>query len=386
MPGGPQGRSQSLTSDAAYAILHSFSSAGGIDPASKLLYYDGAFYGTASQHGGYNVVNGYGTVFRIDPGGHEHVLHRFKNMAGGFWPMTGLTEYKGTLYGATYFGADGGCQGLGCGTIFSISPSGSHFKTLYEFTGKADGGEPNSDFTLLNGTLYGTTQAWDAGDCVSRSGCGTVYAFNIAAGTFKRLYAFRNEPDGNWPSGGLVALQGTLYGTAMFGGKGLTNNAGYGGVFSITPAGKERMIYRCRGNGDCSVPSGGLKILDAELYGTSFYDTEYDGNGVIFAVTPGGKEQTIYRFTAKSGGKNPQAPLTLRGGVLYGTTLNGGSYGVGTAFSVTPEGVLAVLHDFGGPSDGGHPVAAMIFSGGKLYGTLPDGGDKNKGLVFSLDP
>jgi uncharacterized repeat protein (TIGR03803 family) len=381
-----QERARPLTSSNGYAILHSFSSAGGVDPGSRLLYFNGAFYGTAKRQGGSPGVRSAGTVFKIDLEGHERVLHRFKDSVDGFRPMAGLTEYRGRLYGTTYFGAIAGCQGLGCGTIFSVLPSGSHFTTLYKFRGKRDGGEPNSDLTLVNGILYGTTQAWDDGSCVSVSGCGTVYAFDIATGHFKTLYDFKNRPDGNWPSGRLVSVNGTLYGTAMFGGEGLSNNIGYGGVFSVTPTGQERMVYRCHGDGDCSVPSGGLKIFHGTLYGTSTYAEGYYGSGVVFSVTPRGKERTVYSFTASADAMNPQAPLTLQNGVLYGTTIDGGRYELGTAFRVTPAGELQILHDFGGPDDGRKPAAAMTFVNDKLYGTLADGGDNNKGLLFSLDP
>lgn len=375
-----------LTDSSGYAIVHSFSSAGGIEPASSLLYYKGSFYGTAMKHGGDNGMRTYGTIFSVDLTGHERVLHRFKNQATGYWPATGLTEAGGMLYGTTYYGASGFCQGLGCGTIFSIAPTGADFKTLYTFTGRRDGGEPNSTLTLLDGTLYGTTQAWSDGGCATTGDCGTVFAYDIASAKFKTLHAFKYKPDVNWPLGQLVTVDGKLYGTAQYGGLGESNNIGYGGIFSVTPAGKETVVYRCVGNGDCSVPAGGLTRIHDKLYGTSAYDDGYYGNGVVFAVGPGGKEQTLYTFPGGNGGMNPRAALTPANGVLYGTTRNGGTYGAGTAFSVTPAGAFQILHNFGGASDGGNPVAAMIYRSGELYGTLPDGGDKNKGLVFSLTP
>lgn len=376
-----------LTSSSGYAVLHSFHRVGGIEPESRLLYYKGSFYGTTPKDGGHDNVHGYGTIYRVNRHGHEQVLYRFENKADGCCPMAGLTEVGGTLYGTTYFGGDSGCQGLGCGTIFSIAPSGANFKTLHLFTGRAGGGEPNSDLTLLNGTLYGTTESWSDGSCSPSYGsCGTVFAFDPSSGGFKSLYAFQFKPDVDWPSGGLVAVDGTLYGTGSYGGDGESNNIGYGGVFSVTPAGKERIVYRCQGDYDCSVPSGGVKVLHGKLYGTSHYGYQYSGSGVVFKVTTDGKEQTIYRFTGSADGANPSAPLTVHGGTLYGTAKNGGSRGHGTVFSVTPAGDLRVLHSFDGPRDDGYPIAAMTYLDGKLYGTLPKGGLKNKGQVFSLTP
>ena len=60
------------------------------------------------------------------------------------------------------------------------------------------------------------------------------------------------------------------------------------------------------------------------------------------------------------GGKYPQAPLIDVGGILYGTTNNGGAFrgrktcygGCGTVFSITTSGVVKVLHSFGSAEDG----------------------------------
>ncbi len=378
----PFARGTASTSD--YTVLRSFRRAGGIEPESSLLNYKGSFYGTTSKDGGHDKVHSYGTIYRLDRYGREQVLYRFENKADGCCPMAGLTEVAGMLYGTTYVGGKGFCQSQGCGTIFSIAPSGANFKTLYSFTGNSDGGEPNSDLTILDGMLYGTTSSWDFGSCSPSYGdCGTVFAFDPSSGGFKTLYSFQFKPDVDFPSGGLVAVRGTLYGTGRYGGNGLSSNIGYGGVFSVTPAGKERVVYRCNGDGDCSEPSG-VDVLQGKLYGTSAHDTQYYGNGVVFTVTTDGKEQTIYSFTDSADGANPSAPLTVHGGMLYGTAKNGGSSGHGTVFSITPTGDLQVLHSFEGPRDDGYPTAAITYLGGKLYGTLPKGGLKNKGQVFSL--
>jgi uncharacterized repeat protein (TIGR03803 family) len=375
------------TSSSGYTVLHSFRRVVGIEPESSLLYYQGSFYGTTSRDGGGHGVHGYGTIYRLDPDGHEQILYRFENKADGCCPVAGLTEVAGTLYGTTFNGVNGFCQGGGCGTIFSIAPSGANFKTLYAFTGSSDGGEPNSNLTLLNGTLYGTTQAWSDGSCdPSYSDCGSVFAFDLSSGGFKTLYAFAFKPDVDWPSGGLVAVGGKLYGTGAYGGNGRSSNIGYGGVFSVTPAGQERVVYACKGDYDCSVPSGGVTPLHGELYGTSLADYQYAGDGVVFSVTTGGSEQTIYTFSGGNDGANPRAPLTVHGGTLYGTAKNGGSNGHGIIFSVTSVGDLQVLHSFNGQRDDGYPTAAMTYLDGVLYGTLPNGGAKNDGQVFSLTP
>src|SRR5580704_14918018 len=70
---------------------------------------------------------------------------------------------------------------------------------------------------------------------------------------------------------------------------------------------------------------------------------------------------TIYNFTGAGDGGYPGRLVIGEDGVLYGTTKNGGAYGVGTVFSVTPPAspggawIETVLYSFRGGSDGASP-------------------------------
>jgi uncharacterized repeat protein (TIGR03803 family) len=44
------------------------------------------------------------------------------------------------------------------------------------------------------------------------------------------------------------------------------------------------------------------------------------------------------------------------------------------------------VHSFGKGNDGASPVAGLINVGGVLYGTTSEGGGANAGTVFSLSP
>ncbi len=113
------------------------------------------------------------------------------------------------------------------------------------------------------------------------------------------------------------------------------------------------------------------------------------------AQNPPPSVTTIYNFIGGSDGESPGAPLIIgSGGVLYGTTQNGGTGNVGTVFSLTPPAVPGgawthtVLYSFqDSSSDGGRPNTRLIIgSGGVLYRTTYGGGSLGYGTVFSLTP
>ena len=91
---------------------------------------------------------------------------------------------------------------------------------------------------------------------------------------------------------------------------------------------------------------------------------------------------TLHSFEGAPGdGAGPIAGLVIGGsGVLYGTTSNGGASNQGTVFSLKPptstggSWTETVLHNFSGP-DGALPGTTLaIGSGGVLYGTTAEGG------------
>ncbi len=170
----------------------------------------------------------------------------------------------------------------------------------------------------------------------------------------------------------------------------------------------ERVLYSfCPGGYPCTdgaQPWGGI-VLDKErnIYGTASWGGAYDG-GVVFKVTPSGKETVLYSFCSQSGCADGDTPLGVlvfdAEGNLYGTTATGGNNdsgcssaygaGCGVVFKVTPSGEETVLYAFTGPPDGATPVAGLVFDkGGNLYGTTAQGGvlecEWGCGVVFKID-
>ena len=93
----------------------------------------------------------------------EKVLHNFGNGKDGYWPSSGLIfDAAGNLYGATGAGGDYPCaNGLGCGTVFELTPregGGWTEKVLHNFgINGRDGTAPSGVIFDAVGNLYGTT-------------------------------------------------------------------------------------------------------------------------------------------------------------------------------------------------------------------------------------
>lgn len=326
---GGYGTVFSITASGTEKVLHPFDKSDGADPSSGLVNVNGMLYGVTPQ-GGANYV---GTVFSVTTAGKERVLYNFgRDSSDGAYP-TGLINVGGTLYGTTNLGG-----ASGYGTVFSVATTGLE-TVLYSFGGGPDGAYPGASLVDVNGILYGTTV--DGGDskCGS-SGCGTV--FSVTKGRSEKvLHRFGGGSDGAYPYASLINVKGTLYGTTFHGG-------GFGGpgtVFSIKATGAEKVLYRFGASGsDGLYPFAALTGVNGTLYGTTL-DGGGSGYGTVFGITTAGKEKVLHSFGGGHDGANPYASLLDVDDKLYGTTYYGGGYGChgrnhatgcGTAFAITP--------------------------------------------------
>jgi uncharacterized repeat protein (TIGR03803 family) len=138
-----------------------------------------------------------------------------------------MIAVNGVLYGTTVSGGTTDCTSPGCGTVFSFDPATGTETVLHSFGAGSDGKNPEGGLMALDGELYGTTLHGGDGEC--SDGCGTVFAINPASGAEKVLYSFPEAPgDKVWPNAALLALNGRLYGTTVYGG-----DSGAGTVFSL---------------------------------------------------------------------------------------------------------------------------------------------------------
>lgn len=273
----------------------------GANPVAGLIQAaDGNLYGTTLEGGNPNCffAGSCGTVFRITLGGKLTTLHRF-DFSEGAYPSGPLLESgDGNFYGTAKSGGTSRvdiCEdtGVGCGTIFKMTPGGT-VSAIYSFCPVfqcSDGTMPSGGLIQASdGNFYGTTSNY--GDY----GGGTV--FNVTAGgTLTTLYSFCAQPnciDGAQPQAGVIqATDGNFYGTSFAGGA----------------------------NDDCGEPLGGC--------------------GTLFELTPQDTLTTLYRFCARadcSDGSLPEAVFQATDGKFYGTTAEGGvgctPSGCGTIFSL----------------------------------------------------
>ncbi len=301
----------------------------GVNPYAGLIEdASGNLYGTTNLGGtGVALVNGvygYGTVFMLAPSGSGYnytVLYNFCPSSStafctdGAAPNAALIEdASGNLYGTTALGGTGThaleCAGIGCGTVFKLSPNGSGFTetVLYSFccqggSNCTDGAYPYGTGVIedASGNLYGTTSAGGVNSC-DTPGCGTVFKLapnGDGSYTESVLHSF-DYTDGAGPDAGLIEdASGNLYGTTSSGGTGLSwecEGCSSGTVFELSPSGNgytETVLYSfcSQGGTECTdgaePVAGVIQDASGNLYGT----TEFGGaNGIdwgtVFKLSP----------------------------------------------------------------------------------------------------
>ena len=279
----------------------------------------------------------------------------------------------------------------------AVHATTAQYKLLYAFKGTPDGASPLGGLISVGGKLYGTTLNGSKNYCTASCGgnhcylgCGTVYSITDA-GKERIVYNFRggfsNAGDGAWPFATMTNLKGTFYGTTGGGG-----TAFDGSVFSVSKSGKEKTLYSFLGGNDGSDPESNLINVKGTLYGTTVYggSTSCGGSGcgTVYKITPAGKESVVYAFKGGSDGYRAFAPLTYFKGNFYGSTLQGGGTGCGgngcgTLFEMTPSGTETVIHEFSPSTTAAFPNGLTAVKG-VLYGTTEGGGAKASGTFFSI--
>jgi uncharacterized repeat protein (TIGR03803 family) len=376
--------------------LHSFDGTDGQLPELLVQGTNGSLYATTAEAG----ANGFGTVFRITPGGTFTLLDAFDATVGEFPFGAPLVQganqdFYGTLQSG---GANLAlCGGLGCGTAYRMTPNGA-LKSIYDFCSLSnctDGSVPLSGLALASdGNFYGTTSAGGT-NCISSGGCGTVFKISLN-GTLTTLYSFcaqSNCTDGYYPTGWLIqASNGVFYGTTFLGGTNCISSGGCGTVFKITPNGTLTTLYSFCAQSNCldgDDPRGLIQAANGDFYGTTKLGGA-NGAGTIFQLTPSGTVTTVYSFPADS--ESGFVSVQATDGNFYGTTHAGGANNAGTIFEMTPSLTVTTLYNFceqSGCTDGSTPVGLIQDTNGNFYGPTYEGGTSSActsgcGTIFEM--
>jgi uncharacterized repeat protein (TIGR03803 family) len=357
----------------SFKSLYSFKgNPDGQNPYAGLAAVKGVLYGTTELGGKYD----FGVLYTVSTSGAEHVLHVFGNPSktDGSDPYGALIVVNGTLYGTTYYG---GRAPADYGTVYKASTAGVE-QVVCSFT-TSQGEFPYAGVVASNGTLYGTTYQGGKGDY------GSVYGCSMA-GKVRVLHSFMLAPDGAYPYAPPVPLDGALYGTTYQGGT-KDSTYGYGTVYKVTPAGVEHVVHRFAGSPkDGQYPRARLAVVSGKLYGTTSGGGTY-GAGTVYEITAAGDERVVYSFKGGLDAAGPDAGVIAVNGALYGTTSSGGQYNQGTVYKVTISGKEQVLHSFTGVApDGSEPLGGLVNVNGTLYGTTFYGGENGDGIVFKIAP
>ena len=236
-----------------------------------------------------------------------------------------------------------------------------------------------------DGSFYGTSEAG------GQYNLGTV--FRLTPGGNLLAVASFDGTNGALPESGLIQDEtGVLYGTALFGGTGVTGSvfSSHGTIYKTTTNGSFTILHSFNST-DGSGPIARLtRGSDGNLYGTTSKGGPYTNAhgltlGTVFRVTTNG----VFTNLAAFNGTNGAAPIAelIEGADdnFYGTTTRGGAADLGIVFRMTPSGDITALATFYG-TNGSTPYAGLVqHRDGNFYGTTRFGGTSDNGTFFRMD-
>lgn len=245
----------------------------------------------------------------------------------------------------------------------------------------------------------------------------SLFAGKAEAGPkYKILYWFcQDDPqfckDGQYPTTGLVEDgRGNIFGGVAAGGP-----AGGGGIYMVTPKGKQSLVYNFCSQAQCAdgqYPRDLIMDQAGVIYGTTSSGGAH-GQGVVYKLAPGRhgawKYSVLYDFCSKAqckDGSQPWAGLTYVGrqagepydgrSPLYGVTTIGGANNAGAAFKLTfaagkKKPKYRNIYDFCSQADcadGTLPYyTPTADASGDIFGTAVNGQDGDgAGVLFELSP
>ena len=260
------------------------------------------------------------------------VLYRFAGDLGN-GPAAALIDVGGKLYGTTQGGGE-----YGSGSFYSISTAGVE-KVLYSFAGSSDRGESGSKLNRHQGHFVQHDHVW---------WLAMLLQPWLRDHIPRKYHRLRESAAPFQPFRPALSWRVSLFGFARCERHSLRHDL-------------RRRRLGCPQNG-------------------------HRGCGTVYSVSTTGSQTVLHRFGRGADGAVPSGNLINVNGTLYGTTLEGGSFGYrggsfgyGTVYSITRTGTEKVLHSFAGGTDGLQPWAGLVNEKGLLYGTTYAGGSRRNG-------
>jgi uncharacterized repeat protein (TIGR03803 family) len=361
----------------SFLLKIDFSGINGSSPRGTLVQTsDGKLHGITSMGG----INDMGTIFEYEIASNRLTTKvNFGGDLSGTNPYGGLElANDGLLYGTTSSGSGASANG----TLYKFIPGDTTITKILDFDPINNGAIPYGSLKKAsNGLLYGMASQGGA------NSSGTLFEFNTATSTFKKLFDFDQLATGRHPYSTIMqASNGRLYATTSEGGK---YNRGVVFEYAISSSSYKK-IAELEGGIDGEAPRGTLMLAsNGKIYGTAAFGGLY-GSGVLIECDPSinkGKFVKKVDFDGANGNRPVFAPVQAPNGKLYGTTELGGSNNAGTIYEFNPATNTFVKKiEFDGSGMGKAPAGLMLATNKKIYGMTTYGGQNGDGVLFEFDP
>ncbi|HEV7781952.1 MAG TPA: choice-of-anchor tandem repeat GloVer-containing protein [Chitinophagaceae bacterium] len=183
-----------------YTVRHHFD--GSPDFNQGMTLYNGILYGCTRLGGTFDD----GVLYSFNPTNYTYtVLHSFNGPVDGGSPFGNPVVYNNKLYGTSPYS-------ISWGTIWEYALGSNTFTKKVQFDEIAHGKYPIAGLTELNGSLWGVCHNGGVNDG------GTIYEYFPAINGIIKRYDFGpTAATGFNPEGGLTAVNNKLYGTTTFG-------------------------------------------------------------------------------------------------------------------------------------------------------------------------
>ena len=296
------------------------------------------------------------------------------------------------------------------------------FQVVHAFTGDAGGYYPSFGVVidragdLYGSAAYGGNYTSSCNYVGTQTGCGVVYKLSRhgSGWVFNVLSSFDGANGYNPEQLITLAPDGTLYGTTLWGGSGRCTGfgPGCGTIFRLHPPATFCRSVSCPWTisnphqflgqpSDGAFPAGGSLTMDSagNLYGTTGNGGLY-GVGIVYELSPteNGWTMSVLNNFSGANGEFPDGGVVFdNAGNLYGVTMQGGILncdeapaGCGAVYQLTHTGsgwIEHVLHSFNAETDGAFPSGnPVIDSSGNVYGETESYGPNSGGTVWELSP